>query len=401
MNLVYKNERSLFVLSLILSLVFWLLLVVGTLGIALIYLLIGAIAYAFAQSAFISYIKGTAVKVTPEQFPDLHARLEQCCEALKIKYPPDMYLLHADGAFNAFATRFFGRNFIALYSDVVDALEDRGEAINFYIGHELGHIARGHLVWAPVLWPASILPLLGPAYSRAKEYTCDNYGLACCKSAQDAEIALAAIAAGSRRWATLNLPAYAAQAAGTGGFWMSFHELVADYPWLVKRVARLSNGNGSLQQKIPTRNPLAWLLALFVPRLGVGGGAGSMLVVVAIIGILAAVAIPAYQDYTHRAQVQAAFQRSLPVRDAIEAYIYRHQAFPESLEELAVDAGADGALESLSLGETELVLTFSGALGVHRGETLVWNAYPDDGQIIWECTGGTLPHKLRPIECRD
>ena len=240
MNLVYKNERALFAISLVFSLLFWLLIVVGTLGIALIYLLVGAIVYAFAQSAFISYIKGTAVKITPEQFPDLHARLEHCCRKLDIKTPPEMYLLHAEGAFNAFATRFFGRNFIALYSDVVDALKGHPEAINFYIGHELGHIACGQLVWEPVLWPASVLPLLGAAYSRAQEYTCDNYGRACCSDVRDAELALAAIAAGARRWETLNLPAYVGQVAGTGGFWMSFHELVADYPWLVKRVARLS-----------------------------------------------------------------------------------------------------------------------------------------------------------------
>lgn len=35
------------------------------------------------------------------------------------------------GAFNAFATRFFGRDFLVLYSDVVDALEDNPDALNF------------------------------------------------------------------------------------------------------------------------------------------------------------------------------------------------------------------------------------------------------------------------------
>ena len=49
-----------------------------------------------------------------------------------------------------------------------------------------------------------------------------------------------ALAAGHRRWRTLNVEAYRHQAVESGGFWMSFHELVADYPWLSKRMARVT-----------------------------------------------------------------------------------------------------------------------------------------------------------------
>ncbi|HSD65643.1 MAG TPA: M48 family metallopeptidase [Vicinamibacteria bacterium] len=293
-DLVYPNENPLFAISLVLSVVFWLLVLVGTLGIALLYALLFFVFYLFAQSALIAHIKGTAVRITPQQFPDLHERLAGCCRRLGIDAVPETYLLHGDGAFNAFATRFLGVNFVVLLSDVVDALESRPGAISFYLGHELAHIHRRHLVWRPVLLPAGILPLLGAAYHRAREATCDNYGAACCDDPQDAAVGLCALAAGGKRWQTMSLPDYVAQARETSGFWMSFNELISDYPWLVKRVARVTARAQGRPADVPARNPLAYLFALFVPRTGAGGGGGlvSLLLVVAVIGIIAAIAIP-------------------------------------------------------------------------------------------------------------
>src|SRR5258706_4975148 len=179
METIYKNETPLFVISLIISVLVWLLLILGTFGAALIYVLFFFIFYLFAHSAFISHIRGTAVRITPEQFPDLYQRITRCCEKLKMQQMPEAYLMHGNGVFNAFATRFLGREFIVLYSDIVDALDPRPDAVDFYIGHELGHLHRNHLLWRWVLWPAAILPLIGASYSRAREYTCDLYGLAC------------------------------------------------------------------------------------------------------------------------------------------------------------------------------------------------------------------------------
>ena len=268
------------------------MLLVGTFGFALIYALAGFVFYLFAQSGLIAYIKGNAIRITPQQYPDLHQRLTACCQRLGIGEVPETFLLHADGVFNAFATRFLGRNFLVLYSDVVDALEGRPGALNFYLGHELGHVHRGHLIWRPALLPASFLPLLGAAYQRACESTCDNYGAVCCDDAEDAVRGLSALAAGGRRWQDLNLPEYLGQAQESSGFWMSFHELVADYPWLVKRAARVVARSDGRDPQIPSRHPLAYVFALFVPRAMVGAGLASMLMMVAIIGIIAAIAIP-------------------------------------------------------------------------------------------------------------
>jgi len=397
---VYKNEPTLFAISLVISLLVWLLLVVGTLGIALVYVLFFFIVYLFAQSAFISRIKGTAVLITPQQFPDLHQRIEKCCSKLEIRELPEAYLMHGNGVFNAFATRFLGRNFIVLYSDVVDALDHDPDAVDFYIGHELGHLHRKHLQWRWVLWPAAILPLLGAAYSRAREYTCDLYGLACCGNPQSAVHGLSALAAGHKRWQSMNAEQYTAQVQGTGGFWMSFHELIADYPWLVKRIARVNAKDG--RTDFPTRNLLAWLIALFIPRLGVGGGAGSIIVFVAIIGILAAIALPAYQDYTVRAKMIAAVAYGKQAAQAVEEYVNNNGSIPLRLE----DAGIASTPPSKEIkvarvnsqnGVVQVVLAFS---PVEDKSLLFVPSRNADKSISWRCTSEDVAPKYLPPSCR-
>lgn len=237
MNLVYRNEERLFRLMLVWSLLIWGVLLLITFGLALVYLLFGFLFYCVAQSALISYIKGNGVRITEEQFPDLKQQISACCRKLGLDEEPQAYLMQMGGMLNAFATRFLGRHFLVLYSDVVDGLADNPDALNFYIGHEIGHIKRKHLHWATILMPASALPLIGPAYSRAR---------------------------------MMNHRAYVDQASQTEGFWMSFHELVGDYPWLVKRMAAVRALAAGHELRQPPRSKLAALLALFVPCTGIG-----------------------------------------------------------------------------------------------------------------------------------
>lgn len=304
MELIYRNEKVLFAIMLGLSSLVWLGIILSTMGGALIWALMIFVMYCFAQSALISYIKGTAVQITEKQFPDLHSRIDACCGKLEHIERPQAYLMQMGGALNAFATRFLGRDFLVLYSDVVDALHENPDALNFYIGHEIGHIKRKHLLWSTVLMPASLLPLIGAAYSRAREYTCDRHGLAACDKPESAQAGIAALAAGGKRGATMCSQTYSEQSLHTDGFWMSFHELVADYPWLVKRMGAVRALAQGQEVKQPRRHPMAVLLALFTPRIAGAGGAGPV-VLVALLAMSAAVAIPAYEQYKVRATAAA------------------------------------------------------------------------------------------------
>ncbi len=303
-ELPYKNEKPLLAVSAIFSAIFWLFLIIATVGTVFVWILLFFISYLFAQSGLIAYLKGTAVKVTPHQFPDIYKHLHECCEKLQISDMPETYMLQAGGLFNAFATRFLRRN---------------EGAIKFYFGHELGHIRRKHLSWAPFLSPARLLPLIGAAYSRAREYTCDNYGFACCSSPHDAAIGLAALSAGRNRCKTLSIESYAAQAAESGGFWMSFHELIADYPWLVKRMASIASKAGITQVQIPRRHPFAWFLAMFMPRTGgMAGGGTSIFIGIAVAGIIAAIAVPNFIAYREKARQSSVHKELLKQNPAQE-----------------------------------------------------------------------------------
>lgn len=401
MDLVYKHEKPLFGIAAVLSAVFWILLTAGTFGFLLIYLPLAYLFFLFAHSAFISHLKGSGVKITEEQYPDLHEKLIRGCSKVGLNEIPEAYLLRTD-FFNALATRFLGRHFVVLFTDVVDALESQPGAIDFYIGHELGHIHRKHLTWSTFIMPASILPLLGSALRRAEEYTCDRYGVACCQSADDIQAAIAAIAAGDTRWKTINVDSYLHQISETSGFWMSFNELTSDYPWLTKRMATALALSKGEKIKHPRRHGLAWLLSLFIPRFG-SGGAGSVLLTVMIIGILAAVALPAYKDYVERARFASAYSSAQEVKNKVTDYVISNNEWPQSLQ--ALGYGFD-VLEDKK-NNFQIGIYNDGLVGAKVGvdafgeeKYIVLEPTVTEGNIRWECYGENVLNKYLPKPCQ-
>lgn len=401
MDLVYKNEKPLFRIAVVLSAIFWIALTIGTLGIVLIYLLLGYLFFLFAHSAFISHLKGSGVKISETQYPDLYEKLTLGCSKVGLDEIPEAYLLRTD-FFNALATKFLGRHFVVLFTDVVDALESQPGAIDFYIGHELGHIHRKHLTWSTFIMPASVLPIIGTALRRAEEYTCDRYGVACCQSEDDIKAAIAAIAAGDTRWKSINIDSYLNQISYTSGFWMSFNELTGDYPWLTKRLAASLAQHKGEKVKHPRRHVFAWVLSIFIPRLG-AGGAGSLLVTVAIIGILAAVALPAYQDYAERARYESAYSSAQLVKNKVTDYVVSNNEWPQSIQSLGYenDELTDEA-NNIQIGifDNGIVGAKVGADALGEEQYIVLEPEVVEGDISWKCYGENVLTKHLPLACR-
>jgi Zn-dependent protease with chaperone function len=297
------RERTLFLLSAIFSSIVWLVLLISIVG--MVYSLIfGALALA-VHCLFMAHVIGNGVRVGPRQLPDLMRRIEAAAHKLGLDRVPEAYLLQAGGLLNAFATKILSRRFIIIYSDLLEASDgqpcDGGAAtehaneLDFVIGHELGHLAAGHLTTRLFLLPARLLPLLGPAYARACEYTCDRCGQAVTGDLAVSSRALAILAAGPRTARRIDLDAYVDQRRETGRFWMGIYELNATHPFLSKRVAALRRWQGQGTLDPVGRNPLSYLLA---PLFGfaAGGPQSALLIIVLIVGIAAAVAIPRFKQ---------------------------------------------------------------------------------------------------------
>ena len=391
-DLVYPKEHTLGTITLVLGILFWLILIVGTFGIALPIVLLGFVFYLFVQSMLIAHIKGNGVELSETQFPDLYRQFIDCCDRLQLKTRPQAYVLNGDGSLNAFATKFLGVQYVILMSDVVDAMSQHTDGVRFYLGHELGHLRMKHLSRRFFRWPALWLPLLGAAYSRACESTCDRHGLACSGTKEGAARALAALSAGSERWKDINIMDYLKQVRYSSGFWMSFHELTAGYPWLTKRVARVMDANAPM----PGRNGPAYLLAAFVPYSGRMGGIFSLIVTVYIVGVIAATAIPAYKDYQIRTKVRISVDSSQQVLKALGDHYQSKRTIPDSLEEIGLTPQlADGSEFSLDPSSMVLILT------TKEGEIIFSPSADSSGHIAWECSDGEgLEPSHLPRSCR-
>ncbi len=352
------------------------------------------LAYLFTKSALLAHLRGSGIEVSDTQLPDLHRQFVQCCDKLSISERPSLYIQNGNGVLNAFATWFLGRKYVVLLSSVVDAMDKNPNGIRFYVGHELGHVVRhdNPVLWV-LRWPALRFPLMGASFSRARESTCDLHGLACSESREGAARSLIALSAGAHRWQSVSLGGLGTQVMSTGSFWMSFHELTASYPWNSKRIIRV------LQEKpeLPRRNPGAFVLAAFIPYAGKLGSGLGLLLYVYIVGILAAIAIPAYQSYTIRAALMQTISDSQHARDALGSYYLENKRIPASLSIIGVAEGGPHG-ETMNLNPKGMVLTVNSL----RGSLIFTPSKTDDGRIVWRCSGGpeVKPAQL-PLSCRN
>ena len=243
-QLINSRERILYAVMVVVSLLVYAGLALA--GLAdpkvgasiLMYALLFAFVAFFAQGLALGRIRGNAVKVSERQFPQLHRLAASHAQRLGLKRVPDVYVMESGGLLNAFATRFGGRDFVIVFSDVLELALAQGEsAVGFIMGHELAHVWRGHLKHRWLTMPARLVPYIGLAYSRACEYTCDRIGAYC---QPDGAIAgLLVLAAGKQLHAHVDVKEYASQAEAENNFWIRRAEVMSSHPRLPKRIAAL------------------------------------------------------------------------------------------------------------------------------------------------------------------
>lgn len=127
----------------------------------------------------------------------------------------------------------------------------------------------------------------------------------------------------------------------------------------------------------------------------------ELMIVVAIIGILAAIALPAYQDYVIRGRVSEAMVAASAAKIAVAENAANGQALASGY----VAPTATDNLQAVAIAANgQITLTTTAAAGAGTIEfvpnpALVVGTPPTD-RIAWDCTGGTLLPRYRPAECR-
>ena len=133
----------------------------------------------------------------------------------------------------------------------------------------------------------------------------------------------------------------------------------------------------------------------------------ELMIVVAIIAILAAIALPAYQDYVARAQVSEAMTLAGGAKTAV-AEKYADTSTLTGINNAA--AGLDTAaningkhVASVSVPDGVITATMRAAPAASAkvgGGTLVLTPSDAGGSIKWTCNTGTITDKFLPANCR-
>jgi len=140
----------------------------------------------------------------------------------------------------------------------------------------------------------------------------------------------------------------------------------------------------------------------------------ELMIVIAIVGILAATALPAYNDYTKRAKVTEVLVIASKDKTSVSEFFLSQGAYPTaaqsginfSSDQSAYLSAATSYVTSPSIAAITYTLDIDGVAGTNDEGTVVFQGLAGSGGISWKCggtgtdTAGTLAAKYLPANCR-
>ncbi|MBB5918791.1 Zn-dependent protease with chaperone function [Nocardia transvalensis] len=215
-----------------------LLLFAGVINDYLLLLLGAPILLWFGRGLNYATQRVNAVKMSPTQFPEGYRMVVEAAQRFGMATVPDAYVTTGNGQINAFASGHGFRRYVVVYSDLfeVGGQARDPDALSFIIGHEVGHIAAGHVsYWRQLgMFLVPFLPILGNSLIRSQEYTADNHGF--CNRPVGAPGAMRVLAGGKWLNPLVGFDEMADRAAQEKGFFVWVANAMASHPVLTWRM---------------------------------------------------------------------------------------------------------------------------------------------------------------------
>jgi type IV pilus assembly protein PilA len=138
----------------------------------------------------------------------------------------------------------------------------------------------------------------------------------------------------------------------------------------------------------------------------------ELMIVVAIIAILAAIAIPAYQDYLIRSQVTEGASLADGAQTGVAEYYSNHGAFPATIPgnasvgvatNISIKGKYVSQVDVEALGKVQATYAGPEVNTTIKGDLLIFSPVTAGGSIVWHCSsnaGTTVPDKYLPASCR-
>ena len=125
----------------------------------------------------------------------------------------------------------------------------------------------------------------------------------------------------------------------------------------------------------------------------------ELMIVIAILGVLMAIAIPAYQDYLSRARASEGILAAAPAKMGVAEYAISNAAWPANLAEAGVTFAATSYVASMTSAANVITVTTqnTGCPGGNPVFTLT-AATVSSGTVTWTCT--SAPTNCAPASCR-
>ncbi|HAT8955058.1 TPA: prepilin-type N-terminal cleavage/methylation domain-containing protein [Legionella pneumophila subsp. pneumophila] len=127
----------------------------------------------------------------------------------------------------------------------------------------------------------------------------------------------------------------------------------------------------------------------------------ELMIVAAILGILVAIAFPAYQDYTIRARVAEGLEKASFAKLAVAEKILIDNILPLNQADTSYSSPIPtDSVASIAIGNQGIItITYTANAG-NGTITMVPTIDATNRILTWDCTGGTLISKYRPAYCR-